>query len=171
MKNLLLSLLLLALAIPTNAQEISIDGRLKPLLDDFFSYCDAYQIDYYDKLFNLKKIAVVEDLKTSPSGSVLGMVQRNEEGVIENIVVNWIAMLDEKIFKIVAFHEFGHYFLDYHEHVCDDCGIIMARVNSSYFDIANDWDNQVKKLFLDSPAYKKNLKIQNSITTMYREYN
>lgn len=170
MKNLLIYTILLLFSAPLNAQEVSIDGRLKPLLDEFFTMCDEYQIAYHDKLFNLKKIAVVEDLKTSPNGSVLGMVQRNDQGVIENIVVNWVAMLDAEIFKIVAFHEFGHYFLEYHEHICDDCGTIMARVNTSYFDIAKDWDNQVTKLFLESPAYQKNTQHKNSVATMYREH-
>lgn len=140
-----------------NAQEVSIDGRLKPLLDNFFEICDRYGIEYHEKFFKLKSIAIVEDLKTTPRGSVLGMVQRDELGQIENIAINWVTMLDAEILKVVAFHEFAHYFLDYKEHVCEDCDIIMARVNTSYFTIANDWDNQVKKLFIDSPAYKEKI--------------
>lgn len=138
----------------SNAQEVSIDGRLKPLLDMFFEQCDTYGIEYHEKFFKLKKIAVVEDLKTTPTGSVLGMVQRDELGEIDTIAINWIAMLDSEILKVVAFHEFGHYFLDYEKHVCEDCDIIMARVNSSYFKIANDWKNQLEILFKESPAYK-----------------
>lgn len=138
-----------------NAQAVSIDGRLKPLLDNFFEICDEYDIDYHEKLFKLKKIAIVEDLKTSSTGSVLGMVKRNEQNEIDTIAINWIAMLDAEILKVVAFHEFGHYFLDYSEHVCNDCDIIMARVNSSYFKIANDWERQLEILFKESPAYKK----------------
>lgn len=156
MKKPLIILIILCLNFfwSASAQEVNIDGRLKPYLDDFFAMCDAYNIEYHDKFFDLKKIAVVDTLKTSPNGSTLGMLQRDENHKVENIVVNWIAMLDEKILKVVAFHEFGHYFLEYDKHVCDDCGIIMSVVNSSYFDIANDWDNQLKILFEQSPAYQ-----------------
>lgn len=145
------------------AQETSIDGRLKPFLDDFFELCESYGIEYHEKLFKLKRIAIVEDLHTSPEGSVLGLLQRNENNEVENIAINWITMLDQEILKIVAFHEFGHYFLEYKEHVCEDCGIIMARVNSSYFDIAKDWKNQVQILFENSPAY---LNLKNGATVI-----
>lgn len=134
-------------------QEVHIDGHLKPYLDDFFKLCDEYDIEYNEKLFALKKVAVVETLRTSPNGSTLGMLQRDENNKVENIVVNWVAMLDQEILKVVAFHEFGHYFLEYDKHVCKDCGIIMSVVNSSYFEIANDWENQVKILFEQSPVY------------------
>ncbi|MFT7073186.1 MAG: hypothetical protein ACJA1Z_000132 [Patiriisocius sp.] len=30
----------------------------------------------------------------------------------------------------------------------------MAHVNFSYFDIANDWEGQVKKLFIEFPSFK-----------------
>lgn len=160
-KYVLLLLAIFSLALGT-AQQTSIDGRLQPLLEDFFKQCDRYGIPYHAKLFQLKKIAVVENLKTSPTGMVLGMLQRNEKGVVENIAVNWVTTLDPEILKIVAFHEFGHYFLGYTTHVCEDCGIIMARVNSSYFDIANDWDNQLKILFENAPTYKK---IQDAIVS------
>lgn len=165
MKKSLLLLLVVFLSVSTivKAQEVSIDGRLKPFLDDFFKVCDQYGIEYQEKLFKLKRIGVVEDLHTSPHGSTLGMLQRDAHGEVENISVNWIAMLDEQILKIVAFHEFGHYFLEYDTHVCDDCGIIMSKVNTSYFDIANDWDNQVKVLFERSPIYNKKIK---GITSM-----
>lgn len=155
MKRAILLLLFIFSASTINAQEVSIDGRLKTLLDDFFEICDTYGIDYHEKLFKLKKIAIDENLKTSPNGSVLGMVQRNDDGQIDTIAINWIAMLDDQILKVVTFHEFGHYFLDYKEHVCDDCDIIMARVNTSYFKIANDWERQLEILFKESPAYKK----------------
>lgn len=148
----------------TNAQEVSIDGRLKPLLDNFFELCDNYGIEYHEKLFALKKIAIVEDLKTSPNGSVLGMVQRDDEGNIHTIAINWIAMLDTEILKVVAFHEFGHYFLEYSEHICNDCDIIMARVNSSYFKISIDWENQLEILFEQSPVYKKKQSIITATT-------
>lgn len=65
-----------------------------------------------------------------------------------------MAMLDPEILKIIAYHEFSHYFLEYETHLCGDCGIIMARANSSYFEIANDWEGQVKKLFVESSAFK-----------------
>ena len=48
--------------------------------------------------------------------------------------------------------ENAHHFLDY-KHTCDDCEEIMAETNVSYFDIARDWDNQVKMLFTTSPIY------------------
>lgn len=152
---IILSLLFLFIIKPSSAQEVSIDGRLKPYLDNFFDLCKEYDIDYNDKLFELKKIAIVNTLDTSAHGSTLGMLQRDEHKKVENIVVNWMAMLDQEILKIVAFHEFGHYFLEYDQHVCQDCGIIMSVVNTSYFDIAKDWDNQVKILFEQSPAYLK----------------
>jgi Zn-dependent peptidase ImmA (M78 family) len=143
----------------SNAQEVSIDGRLKPILDDFFAYCETYDIAYKEKFLQLKQIDIVETLWTSQQGSTLGMLQRDKNGMVENIVINWIAMLDPEILKIVAFHEFGHYFLDY-KHTCQDCGEIMAVVNSSYFDIAKDWDNQVQLLFKNSPVFQnKNMAI------------
>jgi len=152
---LLLWILSLFISYSSFSQEVSIDGRLKPYLDDFFELCDEYGIEYNDKFFALKKVAVVDTLHTSPHGSTLGMLQRDTNHNVENIVVNWVAMLDQEILKIVAFHEFGHYFLEYDEHVCKDCGIIMSVVNTSYFDIAKDWDNQIKILFEQSPAYLK----------------
>lgn len=161
---LLLWILLLFISHSSLGQEVRIDGRLKPYLDNFFELCTEYGIEYNDKFFALKKIAVVDTLRTSPTGSTLGMLQRDANYKVENIVVNWIAMLDEEILKVVAFHEFGHYFLEYDEHVCGDCGIIMSVVNSSYFEIANDWENQVKILFEQSPAY---IKKRNSLVSNY----
>ena len=162
-KPLILSFILfLSISFTMSAQEVNIDGRLKPYLDDFFELCKSYNIEYNDKLFALENIAVVDTLQTSPKGSTLGMLQRDQFRNVENIVINWVAMLDQEILKVVAFHEFGHYFLEYDQHVCDDCGIIMSVVNTSYFEIANDWDNQIKILFEQSPAYLKN---QNAIAT------
>ena len=154
--------LIISIVYSSVAQEVHIDGRLKPHLDDFFKLCKEYDIEYNEKLFELKKIAVVETLQTSSNGSTLGMLQRDEFNKVEIIAVNWIAMLDPEILKVVAFHEFGHYFLEYDQHVCDDCGIIMSVVNSSYFEIANDWENQIRILFEQSPVY---LKKQNTIAT------
>lgn len=156
MKKCLFTLFaLLSIAIATAQNDVKIDGRLKPHLDQFFKYCDEYNISYYDKLFKLKNIDVVDTLHLAPNTSTLGMVTRDKKNNIENIVINWVALLDDEILKIVAFHEFAHYFLEYEKHVCNDCGKIMAVVNSSYFDIVKDWDNQVKTLFMDSPAYKR----------------
>lgn len=168
MKKSLLLLSIFFAFFTTNAQDVSIDGRLKPLLDNFFELCKEYNIDYHENLFKLKKIAIVNDLQTGPEGSTLGMVQRDANGQVENIVVNWVAMLDQEILKIVAFHEFGHYFLGYDTHVCDDCGIIMSKVNTSYFDIASDWDNQIRVLFENSPAYYN--KNNSMITTVIPAY-
>lgn len=161
---LLFWILLFFISHSSLGQEVHIDGRLKPYLDNFFELCNEYGIEYNDKLFALNKIAVVDTLRTSPNGSTLGMLQRDANDKVENIVVNWVAMLDEEILKVVAFHEFGHYFLEYHEHVCEDCGIIMSVVNSSYFEIANDWKNQVKILFEQSPAY---IKKRNALVSNY----
>jgi hypothetical protein len=137
----------------THSQEVNIDGRLKPLLDNFFDLCKEHGIEYQEKLFALKKIDIVNDLHTTENGATLGMLRRDANGKVESIDINWMAMIDEEILKIVAFHEFGHYFLEYDKHVCDDCGIIMSVVNTSYFEIANDWENQIKILFEKSPLY------------------
>ena len=86
------------------------------------------------------------------NNTVLGMVARDDNGNIDNIFINWAALLDNEILKVVAFHEFAHHFLDY-KHTCNDCEEIMAEINVSYFDIARDWDNQVKLLFTTSPVF------------------
>jgi hypothetical protein len=137
----------------TTSQEVNIDGRLKPLLDDFFKLCKEYGIEYQEKFFALKEIDIVNDLYASENSATLGMLRRDNNGKVESIAINWMAMIDEEILRIVVFHEFGHYFLGYEKHVCDDCGIIMSVVNSSYFEIANDWENQLQILFEQSPAY------------------
>ncbi len=131
---------------------VDIDGRLQPILNDFFEQCKKYGIDYHSKLFQLKNIDIVNNLPLEENNTVLGMVSRDEEGLIENIFINWAALLDNEILKVVAFHEFAHHFLDY-KHTCKDCNEIMAETNVSYFDIARDWDNQVKMLFTTSPVY------------------
>ncbi|NND62260.1 MAG: hypothetical protein HKN48_03595 [Flavobacteriaceae bacterium] len=154
-KLILLSLLFTCFA--TSAQEVQIDGRLQPLLTDFFEKCKKYNIEVHEKLFKLQSIDVVNTLTVSENGSTLGMLRRNEQGEVVSIEINWIALMDPEILKVVAFHEFGHYFLDYSKHVCDDCGEIMAVVNSSYFEIIRDWDNQLQILFEQSPVYKRKL--------------
>lgn len=142
--------------IKSSGEELRIDGLIQPLLDDFISYCKKYNIDFHDKLFNLREIAVVDTLKVSSKGGTLGMLVRDQNNNVEKIVFSWMTLLDKEILKVVAFHEFGHYFLGY-KHVCDDCNKIMAKVNTSYFDIALDWEYHVENLFLESPEYMKKL--------------
>lgn len=151
----LLSLLcLLATGFSVRAQKsVDIDGRLQPILNEFFEQCDKYGINYHDKLFQLKNIDMVNNLPLEEGNTVLGMVTRDVDGNVENILINWAAMLDPEILKIVAFHEFAHHFLDY-KHTCQDCNEIMAVTNSSYFEIAKDWENQVHNLFITSPMYQ-----------------
>lgn len=136
-----------------SAQNVSIDGRLQPLLNEFFELCKTYDIEYYDKLFQLESIDIVNTLTVSEKGSTLGMLRRDTAGKVVAIDINWMAQLDPEILKVVAFHEFAHYFLEYSKHVCDDCGRIMSVVNSSYFEIVRDWDHRIKTLFENSPAY------------------
>ncbi|MCH9659425.1 MAG: hypothetical protein K0U54_00795 [Bacteroidetes bacterium] len=149
---LFLSLSLLAFS-NVQSQNVQIDGRLQPLLDEFFATCDQYGISYHDKFFKLESIDIVNTLTVSEYGSTLGMVRRNAEGEIIAIDINWMAQIDTEILKVVAFHEFAHYFLEYTTHTCSDCGEIMAVVNSSYFDIVQDWENQVRILFEQSPRF------------------
>jgi len=130
------------------------DGVIQPFLDDFLKLCEQYNIDYHDKLFKLKEIVLVDTLQVSPNGGTLGMLVRGKNNDVEKIIFSWMTLLDKEILKVVAFHEFGHYFLEY-KHICDDCNKIMAKVNSSYFDIAQDWDYHVKNLFINSPEYLK----------------
>lgn len=137
----------------TNAQNsVDIDGRLQPVLNDFFEECKKYNIDYQDKLFQLSTIDISNTLPLEENNTVLGMVTRDQAGNVENILINWAAMLDPEMLKVVAFHEFAHHFLDY-KHTCQDCNEIMAVTNTSYFDIARDWENQVHNLFTTSPVY------------------
>ena len=137
---------------PASAQEVSIDGRLQPLLNEFFEICKVYDIDYHDKLSKLQSIDIVNTLTVSEKSSTLGMLRRDTNGNVISIDISWMAQLDTEILKVVAFHEFSHYFLEYTTHTCQDCGQIMSVVNTSYFDIIRDWDSQIKTLFEDSPA-------------------
>ncbi len=157
MKKLLFILIIFGLfnTIVSYGQNVHIDGRLKPHLDRFLELCEARNINYHEKLFKLKTIDIVDTLSVSPQGSALGMLTRNQNNAVEHIIINWIAMLDQEILKVVAYHEFAHYFLEYEGHVCDDCGKIMSIVNTSYFDIVTDWDNQIKILFDEAPILKK----------------
>lgn len=133
-------------------QSVDIDDRLQPILTEFFDQCKAYNIDYHSKLFQLNNIDIVSHLPLEENNTVLGMVSRDDSGNIDNIFINWAALLDNEILRVVAFHEFAHHFLDY-KHSCNDCEEIMAETNVSYFDIARDWDNQVELLFTTSPVY------------------
>ncbi|MFT5891845.1 MAG: hypothetical protein ACI9Y7_001952 [Dokdonia sp.] len=155
MKKLLLLGILVSSFFSVSAQNVHIDGRLQPLLTEFFELCKTYNIKYYDKLFKLESIDVVNTLTVSEKGSTLGMLRRDEQDSVVAIDINWVAQLDPEILKVVAFHEFAHYFLEYSKHVCDDCGRIMSVVNSSYFEIIREWDANVKILFENSPAYLK----------------
>lgn len=145
-------------------ESVSIDGRLQPILNEFFEQCKKYNIDYHAKLFQLKNIDIVNSLPLEEHNTVLGMVARDEAGQIENILINWAVLLDGEILKVVAFHEFAHHFLDY-KHSCIDCNEIMAETNVSYFDIARDWDNQVNLLFTTSPIYLAQQK-ENELTAI-----
>lgn len=136
------------------SKQVKTDGLVQPHLDDFIALCKKYKIEYHDKLFKLKEIAVVDTLRVSPKGGTLGMLVRDENNEVENIIFSWMTLLDKEILKVVAFHEFGHYFLEY-KHTCDDCNSIMAKVNSSYFDIIKDWDYHVERLFVESPVFLK----------------
>ena len=98
----------------------------------------------------------MDTLKVTPTGGTLGMVVRNKHNDIEKIVFSWMTLIDQEILRVVAFHEFGHYFLGY-KHTCKDCSDIMAEVNRSYFEISKDWDYHVEQLFINSPEYKKRL--------------
>ena len=144
--------------IPDNTlgSELHIDGLVQPILDDFLKLCDTYNIEYHEKLFKLKQIAVVDTIGITPNGGTLGMLVRNKNNDVEKIIFSWVTLLDKEILKVVAFHEFGHYFLGY-KHVCEDCNKIMATQNTSYFDIILDWENQVNNLFRFSPEYRKTI--------------
>ncbi len=158
-------LCLFAFFISANAQDtVDIDGRLQPFLTEFFEYCDTYGIEYHEKLFQLKNIDITNDLPLEEGNTVMGMVTRGVNGNIENILINWVALVDPEITRVVAFHEFAHHFLDY-KHTCPDCDEIMAVNNTSYFNVVRDWENQVKKLFVTSPVYLNN---QNRVT--YNDY-
>jgi hypothetical protein len=155
MKRLLLLGILVSSFLSVSAQNVTVDGRLQPLLTEFFELCKTYNIEYYDKLFKLESVDVVNTLTVSENGSTLGMLRRDEQNNVVAIDINWVAQLDPEILKVVAFHEFAHYFLEYSKHVCDDCGRIMSVVNSSYFEIIREWDAKIKILFENSPVYLK----------------
>lgn len=136
------------------AQDVQIDSRLRPLLKEFFHSCREYDIPYRTKLFNLQHIDIVNSLPTSERDATLGMLRRDENSRVHAIEISWMAQIDPEILKVVAFHEFAHYFLEYDSHVCDDCNKIMAKVNTSYFDIVRDWEEQIELLFVESPVYQ-----------------
>ncbi|WGK66170.1 hypothetical protein [Croceiramulus getboli] len=151
-KVIFIALLLLGKMTVSAQKSTTIDSRLQPLLKEFLAYCKTYNIPYQDKLRQLKDIDITNNLPLEENNTILGHVRRDQTGKIDGILIHWAAMMDPEILKVVAFHEFGHHFLDY-KHSCQDCNEIMAVTNSSYFDIARDWDNQVAHLFTTSPAY------------------
>jgi len=164
MKKLAFLFVFILISITSHGQdEVQIDGKIQPVLDEFFEYCKNYNIDYSEKLFQLESIQIVDTLPLDKFNTVLGKVLRDENGDINKIVINWATLFDKEILKVVAFHEFAHHFLDY-KHTCHDCNEIMAEVNTSYFDIARDWDNQVDHLFTTSPVYLN--KQENSNTSL-----
>lgn len=153
MKNSLIVFFFLVPFFTLFSQEsVDIDGRLQPLLNDFFKECEKYEIGYHEKLFQLKNIDVTNNLPLEEGNTVMGMVTRDANGNIENILISWVALVDPEILKVVAFHEFAHHFLEY-KHTCQECDEIMAVNNASYFNVANDWENQVEHLFVTSPVY------------------
>jgi len=165
MKKCIIVFMLVGTASFLHSQKsVDIDGRLQPILTEFFEQCKKYNIDYHSKLFQLNTIDIVNNLPLEENNTVLGMVSRDDSGLIDNIYINWAALLDNEILKVVAFHEFAHHFLDY-KHTCNDCEEIMAETNVSYFDIARDWDNQVKLLFTTSPIYLAQQKEQSLATS------
>ena len=56
--------------------EVNIDGRLKPYMDDFLKLFDEYDIEYNEMLIAVKKVAVLDTLRTSPTSSTLGLLKR-----------------------------------------------------------------------------------------------
>ena len=153
-KSILLYIFLISSLLNFAQDEVQIDGRIQPILNDFFEYCKKYDIQYDEKLFQLESIQIVDTLPLDKHNTVLGKVLRDVNGDINKIVINWVTLFDKEILRVVAFHEFAHHFLDY-KHTCHDCDEIMAEVNTSYFDIARDWENQVEHLFTTSPVYLK----------------
>ena len=73
----------------TSGSELHIDGLVQPLLDDFLKICDTYKIEYHDKLFKLKEIAVVDSIGITPNGGTLGMLVRNNNKDVEKIIFSW----------------------------------------------------------------------------------
>jgi len=155
MKNVVLTLIFSFSFFINYAQDsVDIDGRLRPVLNEFFEECKKHGIKYHEKLFQLKRIDITNELPLEEGNTVMGKVNRNEYGQIESILINWVALVDPEILKVVAFHEFSHHFLD-SQHTCIDCDDIMAINNSSYFGVVKEWDKHVEHLFKTSPVYLK----------------
>jgi len=162
-KSILLFIFLINSSLIFAQDEVQVDNRIQPILNDFFEYCKKYDIEYSQKLFQLESIQIVDTLPLDKHNTVLGKVLRDKNGEINKIVINWATLFDKEILRVVAFHEFAHHFLNY-KHTCHDCNEIMAEVNTSYFDIARDWENQVDNLFTTSPVYLN--KQQESATSL-----
>lgn len=75
MKNICLLLLFTIITQTTLCQEVFIDGRLKPILDDYFEACEKYGIDFQKKLFKLEQISIVDDLPASEHSAILGKLR------------------------------------------------------------------------------------------------
>ena len=58
---------------------VSIDGRLQPILNEFFDQCKKYDISYYEKLFQLQAVDIVQNLPLEEGNTVLGMVARDAQ--------------------------------------------------------------------------------------------
>ena len=71
-------------------ESVDIDGRLQPILTEFFEQCKKYDIDYHSKLFQLKNIDIVNNLPLEENNTVLGMVSRDDSGLIDNIYIKQI---------------------------------------------------------------------------------
>ena len=119
----------------------------------FLKTCDKYGIQYQDKLAQLARIEIVNTLPISQYNTTLGMLKRNQQNEVVGIEINWMAQIDPTILKIVSFHEFAHYFLEYEGHPCDDCLHIMGARNTNYFEIAQQWEAKLNQLFNESPAF------------------
>jgi hypothetical protein len=155
MKNSIVVFLiaLMSISYSVSAQKkVDIDGRLQPILNEFLAECKKYGIDCDEKLFQLKKVDITNTLPLEEGNTVLGMVTRDANNNVDGILINWVAMIDPDMLKVIAFHEFAHHFLDY-KHTCQECNEIMAVVNTSYFDVAYNWKTQVENLFMTSPVY------------------
>jgi len=99
-KSILLFLFLMSSLLNFAQDEVQIDGRIQPILNDFFEYCKQYDIEYNEKLFQLESIQIVDTLPLDKYNTVLGKVLRDENGDINKIVINWATMFDKEILKL-----------------------------------------------------------------------
>jgi hypothetical protein len=78
----------------TLCQEVSIEGRLKPILDIYFEAGEKYGIDFQEKSFKLEQISIVDDLPASEHSAILEKLRRNDTSEATSIAIHWTAMLD-----------------------------------------------------------------------------